>query len=124
MSTRQKSGEIMRRLLQSASLADALTASLLASGVAGGFFSLFGLDGPLLVSVLIGFSFSLVLLPVIRFWRLALPLAAVSAALLMVLFWQLDLLDTVGRQMADFALWAVTWLKIGQIGRASCRERV
>lgn len=114
MSMQQRLGETLRRLLQSAALADSLTAALLAAGVASGFFSLFGLDGLLLMSVLIAFAISLLLMPVIRYWRLVLPLTAVSAVFVIIFLWQLELLETVGRQLADFALWAVTWLKIGQ----------
>ena len=105
--------QITSRWLRSEVLADALTACLMAAGVASGLFRLFDLSADPITVFLISLLPAAILLLVVRFWRWTLLLSALGVIFLLVM-WQLDQLGKISLQIAEFFRWALTWLQIGQ----------
>lgn len=105
--------QITGRWLRSEMLADALTACLLATGMANGLFHIVALTVDPILVFLISLLLAAILLLLVRFWRWTLLLAAVSAVFILI-FWQILRIDKIGILLNDFSRWTVTWLQIGQ----------
>lgn len=105
--------QLIGHWLRSEVLADALTACLLAAGSASALFHFIELTINPFSAFLISLLPAAIMLLLARYWRWALPLAAVFVIFLLLL-WQYKQLDDISEQLADFIRWALTWLQIGQ----------